>query len=123
MQELIHEQIGEQISTAVDTAVKALFDSLMKHLDFYFAPDGAVGKLTADVHKLSDAVRDADQQTKAQGLAILRLEKQARGDGDLDDHTGLFSRPLAPPPAKLSDPPLPSASTAEGNKAKIGSYP
>jgi hypothetical protein len=49
VQELIHEQVGEQINTAV----KALFDSPVKHLSSYFAPDGAVGKLTADVHKLA----------------------------------------------------------------------
>lgn len=49
MQELTREQVGEQINTAV----KASFDNLMKHLDSYFSPDGAVGKLAADVRKIS----------------------------------------------------------------------
>jgi hypothetical protein len=40
VQELTREQVGEQINTAV----KASFDNLMKHLDYYFSPDGAVGQ-------------------------------------------------------------------------------
>ncbi|CAM0957514.1 unnamed protein product [Alopecurus aequalis] len=117
VQELIREQVANQISTSV----KASFDTLREHLDSYFAPGGAVGKLTAGVRKLSDDVRELDQQTKAQGLAILRLEKRVRGDGDPEDQEGLLPRP--PASSKLGDPSGSSASTLVGSKAKAGAYP
>jgi len=65
VRELIQEQIGKQINKQS----RLRSDTHMKHTDSYFGPDGAVGKLTASVHKLPD-VRESDQQTNARGLAI-----------------------------------------------------